>query len=142
MTGRSTLRTCEDVDSTMLQYAEFKALATSDPRIKEKMETDNEISRLTVLKSAWQSQRNDLQYRIGKHYPSQIAATERKMAGMDADLSTYTGNKPTEFQMTIDSRLHDERTKAAEHFMVRSRKLGRSTGIPLMWAAMQAFRSG
>ena len=53
MTGRSTLRTCEDVDSTMLQYAEFKALATSDPRIKEKMETDNEISRLTVLKSAW-----------------------------------------------------------------------------------------
>ena len=131
MTGRSTLRTCEDVDSTMLQYAEFKALATSDPRIKEKMETDNEISRLTVLKSAWQSQRNDLQYKIGKHYPSKIAATERKIAGMEADLADYTGNKPSEFQMTIDGRLHDERTKAAEHFMVRSRKLGRNTGDTL-----------
>lgn len=131
MTGRSTLRTCEDVDSTMLQYAEFKALATSDPRIKEKMETDNEISRLTVLKSAWQSQRNDLQYKIGKHYPSKIAATERKIAGVEADLADYTGNKPSEFQMTIDGRLHDERTKAAEHFMVRSRKLGRSTGDTL-----------
>lgn len=131
MTGRSTLRTCEDVDSTMLQYAEFKALATSDPRIKEKMETDNEISRLTVLKSAWQSQRNDLQYKIGKHYPSKIVATERKIAGVEADLAEYTGNKPSEFQMTIDGRLHDERTKAAEHFMVRSRKLGRSTGDTL-----------
>ena len=131
MTGRSTLRTCEDVDSTMLQYAEFKALATSDPRIKEKMETDNEISRLTVLKSAWQSQRNDLQYKIGKHYPSKIAATERKITGMEADLADYTGNKPSEFQMTIDGRLHDERTKAAEHFMVRSRKLGRNTGDTL-----------
>jgi len=139
MTGRSTLRTCEDVDSTMLQYAEFKALATSDPRIKEKMETDNEISRLTVLKSAWQSQRNDLQYKIGKHYPSQIAATERKIAGMEADLAHYTGNKPSEFQMTIDGRLHDERTKAAEHFMVRSRKLGRSTGDTLDMGSYAGF---
>ena len=56
MTGRSPLRTCEDLDETVLQYAEFKALATSDPRVKEKMETDNEINRLTVLKSSWQSQ--------------------------------------------------------------------------------------
>lgn len=139
MTGRSTLRTCEDVDSTMLQYAEFKALATSDPRIKEKMETDNEISRLTVLKSAWQSQRNDLQYKIGKHYPNQIAATERKIAGMEADLADYTGNKPSEFQMTIDGRLHDERTKAAEHFMVRSRKLGRNTGDTLDMGSYAGF---
>ena len=112
----------------MLQYAEFKALAVSDPRIKEKMETDNEISRLTVLKSAWQSQRNDLQYRIAKHYPGKIAAIERKITGMESDLAAYTENRPAEFQMTVDSRLHNERTKAAEHFMVRSRKLGRSTG--------------
>ena len=139
MTGRSTLRTCEDVDSTMLQYAEFKALATSDPRIKEKMETDNEISRLTVLKSAWQSQRNDLQYKIGKHYPSKIAATERKITGMETDLSTYTGNKPAEFQMTIDGRLHNERIKAAEHFMVRSRKLGRNTGDTLDMGSYAGF---
>lgn len=84
-----------------------------------------------MLKSAWQSQRNDLQYKIGKHYPSKIAATERKITGMEADLADYTGNKPSEFQMTIDGRLHDERTKAAEHFMVRSRKLGRNTGDTL-----------
>lgn len=131
MTGRSTLRSCEDVDSTMLQYAEFKALAVSDPRIKEKMETDNEISRLSVLKSAWQSQRNDLQYKIGKHYPSQITSTQRKIAGMETDLAVYTANKPVEFQMIIGGKLYDERTKAAEHFMVRSRKLGQIIGDSL-----------
>ncbi|MDD3228040.1 MAG: helicase-related protein [Oscillospiraceae bacterium] len=131
MTGRSTLRSCEDVDSTMLQYAEFKALAVSDPRIKEKMETDNEISRLSVLKSAWQSQRNDLQYRIGKYYPSQITSTQRKIAGMETDLAVYTANKPAEFQMTIDGKLYDERAKAAEHFMVHSRKLGQIIGDSL-----------
>lgn len=36
MTGRSALRSCEDVDEVVIQYAEFKALAVSDPKIKRK----------------------------------------------------------------------------------------------------------
>lgn len=139
MTGRSTLRSCEDVDSTMLQYAEFKALAVSDPRIKEKMETDNEISRLTVLKSSWQSQRNGLQYDISKRYPHEIAGTEKKIVKMTADLEAYRQNKPAEFQMVVDGRIHDERTKAAEHFMVRARKLGRQTGDTLDMGSYAGF---
>lgn len=131
MTGRSALRTCEDLDETVLQYAEFKALATSDPRVKEKMEVDNEISRLTVLKSAWQSQRNSLLYNATKHYPEEIAKTTRRIANMDTDLAAYAEKKPEEFQMMIDGRLHEERTKAAEHLMVRARKLGRETGDTL-----------
>ena len=50
---------------------------------------------------------------------------------MTADLETYRQNKPAEFQMVIDGRIHDERTKAAEHFMVCARKLGRQTGDTL-----------
>ena len=46
MTRRSALRSCEDVDEVVLQYAEFKALAVSDPKIKRKMEVDNEVYRL------------------------------------------------------------------------------------------------
>ena len=53
MTGRSALRSCEDVDEVVIQYAEFKALAVSDPKIKRKMEVDNEVYRLQTLKSAW-----------------------------------------------------------------------------------------
>lgn len=131
MTGRSALRTCEDIDDTVLQYAEFKALATSDPRVREKMEADNEISRLTVLKSAWQSKKNEIQNRITKHYPNEIAKATRQIEGMTADLAAYGQHEPGEFQMTIDGRLHHERTKAAEHFMVRSRNLGRETGATL-----------
>ena len=123
----------------MLQYAEFKALAVSDPRIKEKMETDNEISRLTVLKSAWQSQRNGLQYDISKRYPYEIASTEKKIVKMTADVETYRQNEPAEFQMVIDGRSHDERTKAAEHFMVRARKLGREVGDTLDMGSYAGF---
>lgn len=131
MTGRSPMRSCEDIDDTVLQYAEFKALATSDPRVRDKMETDNEISRLTVLKSSWQSQRNGLQQDVTKQYPQRIAGAARKIEGMDADLESYSQNKPPEFQMVIDGKVHTERTVAAEHLMVLSRKLGRSTGDTL-----------
>jgi len=139
MTGRSALRSCEDVDSTVLQYAEFKALAISDPRIKEKMETDNEISRLTILKSAWQSQRNSLQYDISKRYPNEIKISEKNTKHMTADLAAFRQNKPPEFQMVIDGKTHDERTKAAEHFMVHSRKLGREVGDTLDMGSYAGF---
>lgn len=139
MTGRSPMRSCEDIDDTVLQYAEFKALATSDPRVKEKMETDNEISRLTVLKSSWQSQRNGLQQDVTKHYPQQIASSTRKIEGMTTDLEAYTKNKPPEFQMMIDGKVHTERTVAAEHLMVRSRKLGNSIGDTLEMGTYAGF---
>ena len=124
MTGRSALRTCEDLDETVLQYAEFKALATSDPRVKEKMEVDNEINRLTVLRSSWQSGKNHLQQQVTRTYPEQIARQEKKVAIHEADLQTYQSRKTADFQMVIDGRLHTERAKAAEHFMVCARRLG------------------
>jgi N12 class adenine-specific DNA methylase len=123
MTGRSPLRTCEDLDETVLQYAEFKALATSDPRVKEKMETDNEINRLTVLKSSWQSQQAQLQGQASRHYPVRIARKENEIAVRDEDIRTYQANKTEDFRIVIDGRIHDERTKAAEHLMVCGRRV-------------------
>jgi len=126
MTGRSALRSCEDMDDTVLQYAEFKALATSDPRIKEKMETDNEISRLTVLKSAWQNERNQLQEKVTRSYPREIERGYQKLEGLKADFISARENLTGEFSMELEGRIHTERTKAAEHFMVLARRLGKS----------------
>ena len=117
MTGRSPLRTCEDLDETVLQYAEFKALATSDPRVKEKMETDNEINRLTVLKSSWQSQQTQLQEQVGSRYPARIARIEKEIAVREEDIRTYQSNKTEDFRMVIEGHTHEERAKAAEHLM-------------------------
>ncbi len=36
-TSKSPARSADDIDATALSYAEVKALATGDPRIKEKM---------------------------------------------------------------------------------------------------------
>ena len=48
MTGRAVSRTCEDIDEAALSYAEIKAVATGNPRIKEKMQLENDVQRLKV----------------------------------------------------------------------------------------------
>ena len=40
------MRSCDDVDETALSFAEIKALCAGDPRIKERMDLDVEVSRL------------------------------------------------------------------------------------------------
>ena len=73
MTSKSPVRSCDDVDETALSYAEIKALCAGDPRIKEKMDLDIDVSRLKLLKANHLSQRYDLEDRILTKYPKEIA---------------------------------------------------------------------
>ena len=50
-------RSIDDVDSTVLNYAEVKALAIGDPLIKERVETFNEIQRLLGIRYKHYEQR-------------------------------------------------------------------------------------
>jgi hypothetical protein len=54
MTSKSPLRTCEDIDESVLSYAEIKAICTGNPLIKEKMALDIEVGKLRLLKSQHQ----------------------------------------------------------------------------------------
>ena len=60
MTSKSPQRRCDDIDEATLSYAEVKALCVGDPRIKEKMELDNEIGKLRLERSSHQQE----QYRL------------------------------------------------------------------------------
>ena len=72
MTNKSPQRRCDDIDEATLSYAEVKALCVGDPRIKEKMELDNELGRLTLERSSYQQEQysledisEDIQKKIG-----------------------------------------------------------------------------
>ena len=80
MTGRSALRSCEDVDEVVLQYAEFKALAVSDPKIKRKMEVDNEVYHRLV----------DERTKAGEYLKMQMANLGHE-AGDTVSAGTYAG---------------------------------------------------
>lgn len=79
MTGRSVSRTCEDIDEAVLSYAEIKAVAAGNPMIKEKMEIDNDVQRLKMLKAAYDSQHYAMQDSFMVKFPKLIAAAEAKL---------------------------------------------------------------
>ena len=60
MTSKSPVRSCDDVDETALSFAEIKALCAGDPRIKERMDLDVEVSRLKLMKADHQSKQISL----------------------------------------------------------------------------------
>ncbi|WP_216634942.1 helicase-related protein [Selenomonas sp. oral taxon 126] len=72
MTSKTPARSMQDVDETVLSYAEIKAIATGNPFIKEKMTLENDLSRIQIAKSAYLSQQQHLQNLIHRDYPAQI----------------------------------------------------------------------
>ena len=61
MTSKSPNRNVEDVDDRALSYAEVKAVCTGDPRLKEQMELDIEVSKLKASRNSWRNQRYRLE---------------------------------------------------------------------------------
>ena len=86
MTSKSPSRTMNDVDERALNYGEIKALATGDKRILEKTNLDADVSKLTLLKQNFMSQKYDLQDKIVKYFPETISKQDRRIACMEEDL--------------------------------------------------------
>lgn len=86
MTSKSVSRTCEDIDEVTLSYAEIKAVATGNPLIKEKMQLENDVQRLKLLKYTYDKQRYNLEDNIAIRYPKLIKATEEKLCCAEKDI--------------------------------------------------------
>ncbi len=85
MTSKSPVRSFEDVDETALSYAEIKALCAGDPRIKERMELDVEVSRLKILEAGHKGRQYELENRVLLEYPREIKRLEQSIQGLESD---------------------------------------------------------
>ena len=92
MTSKSPARSCQDLDEVALSYAEIKALCAGNPLIKEKMELDNEVARLSTLRSSHMSQIFELQDKIAIGYPASIQKVEESLKAISEDMETYKAN--------------------------------------------------
>nr|WP_242860313.1 GNAT family N-acetyltransferase [Desulfosporosinus sp. I2] len=118
MTGKSISRSCEDMDETVLSAAEVKAIATSNPLLAEKMEVDNEVIRLKLLKGNWNNERLTLGRNINNQYPDTIAYCEKKIASIGKDVVLREKTEGKDFSAVIDGKTYDERVKAGEQLML------------------------
>ena len=135
MTSRTPLRSCEDVDESVLSYSEVKALCIGDPRIKEKMELDIDVNKLKMLEASFKNQHYTLQDRLRKTLPASISATEQKIELLERDQATADKTKSADFQMTImgktfglDAEGNPRKQEAGEALLAAAQTLGRNDG--------------
>ena len=121
MTGKAISRTCEDIDEATLSYAEIKAVATGNPLIKEKMEIDNDVQRLKMLKASYDSQHYSLQDQFMVKFPKLIAAAKEKLACVRADVKArdeaLLKTENEEFAITVGGIKFTERVDGGTAFL-------------------------
>lgn len=125
MTSKEPVRVTEDTDDVLLSYAATKAACTSNPLIRERMELENEISKLKILKASYRSEKFGLQYQVNTAIPNDIKATESLIEGLNADLKLLKDNPETDDSFHIEI-LHtpyfDKKTGAAALMDIAQRK--------------------
>jgi hypothetical protein len=115
--GDLTIREASDIDETTLSYAEIKAITTANPKIKQKMELEQEISRLRTLESEYRSNKYRLQDKINSELPQRIKRTEIDIDNITADIKTRNANQQDRFIMQIGNKTFTERKQAGDLFL-------------------------
>lgn len=108
MTGETTIRSMEDLDSTSLSYAEVKALATGNPAIKEKMEVDMEVSRLLTLQAQHRNQQFRLDEDVKVKIPNAITFAQSKINELEDDLHTLISHPEEPFSITFGGVVYQD----------------------------------
>ena len=117
MTSKSPVRSCEDVDETALSFAEIKALCAGDPRIKERMELDVDVTRLKLLKADYQNKHFRMEDNLLKHYPEKLRASRSFAQALQADMTLLEKHPHPEdgfAGMTIGAWSYSDRESAGE----------------------------
>lgn len=87
MTSKPVGRTCEDIDEAALNYGVFKAVATGDDTIREKMELENDLTKLRMLKSAYNKKHREAELRVSRSIPLAIAQTKEKIEVFEQEIA-------------------------------------------------------
>lgn len=134
MSSKSPIRSAEDIDETALSYAEIKALATGNPHIKEKMELDTEVAKLKLIKSSFMSEIYELEDKVIKFYPNEIASINARINGLETDIAVanqYPNHVDKFNTMTIEGFGYFQKEKAGNALIERCKKMtsGEPTSI-------------
>lgn len=120
-TSKSPVRSAEDIDEVTLSYAEIKALASGNPKIKEKMDLDIQVNRLKLAKANYLSEKYDLEDKIIKYYPMKIASIKEKINDYQKDLGSTSPVE--EFSgMTLQNHFYLEKETAGKALLILCEK--------------------
>ena len=115
-TSRELARICEDIDETVLNFAEIKAVASENPLIMEKIQVDNEVARLRILKAAHEGKRFALQDAVTFQYPKRIQSLEKELQLLQKDLERRNQAMEVQpgFAITLQGKVYEKHKEAGE----------------------------
>lgn len=122
MTSKSPVRSAEDIDEASLSYAEIKALASGNPKIKEKMDLDIQVNKLKLAKANYLSEKYDLEDKIIKYYPSKISTLKERIASYEKDIKETP--EVTEFDgMMIKGKRYEDKENAGKALLITCKSI-------------------
>lgn len=92
LSGCANERDSQDVDDTVLNYAEVKALAVGNELIKKRVEVANELARAKLLQRQYISMRQYMEAELLK-LPAKKAMSEEALDAMIKDMEHYAASK-------------------------------------------------
>lgn len=116
LTGKHIARSCEDVDETVLSAAQFKAAATDNPMVAQKMELENRVTELKILRGAWSNEQLSLERKISTIYPGQIKRYEKEIDQIGEDIKLLNQSAGSDFSIVLNGKRYTERSEAGEAF--------------------------
>lgn len=142
MTSKTPVRSIEDVDEAALSYAEIKMLATGNPHIKEKMDLDMQVQNLKMLKSNYYSERFDLEDKVTREYPQDIARYNSQIKALKVDIETAnkTLKASADYFNGMDiNGVHYTEKKAAGEAIIRIMKSFKNSSETLPVGSYRGF---
>lgn len=113
MTGQTTARKVEDLDTPALTYAEVKAIASGNPLVIEKAKVDAEVMRLSRLRAEHAESQFTARSRV-RMLEQDVPRMEKQVAAMKQDLAARQDTRGELFTMIVNGQVHKERPKAGE----------------------------
>lgn len=77
MSSGAPSREASDVDATVLSLADMKAIATGDPNIAKRMELENQLTQMKLLKRAHADQQRSIRFKIDMQLQPTVDNLER-----------------------------------------------------------------
>lgn len=111
MTGQSTARKIEDLDSPALTYAEVKAIASGNPLVIEKAKVDAEVMRLSRLRSEHAEALFTHRRRL-RLLEEDVLRHENRIAAMKQDQAIRRDTQGDRFTMSVAGQTFTDRAKA------------------------------
>lgn len=112
MNGKNPARSCEDIDETSMDFAEVKAICTGDPTIKEKMELENDVKQLQMMRETWQADQFRFQDMLYEKLPQNLKEYTDKKEALEKDVQLFKLAEEKPFEIEIGDAIITDEKKA------------------------------